>query len=407
MSVSSVQPFQRLQLGLMLGLVWLLGACDGDVSNAPGDSSVDAVSVGSGLRLQTLLGEEGNNTGYLRASPERRIAFPQDHGPHPGFRSEWWYLTLMLEDDNGSAYGGQFTLFRQALAPAEPATSENPWRTGQVYLAHLAMTDAARDDHRFAERLARGQPELAGAQSTPFAAWLEDWRLASVGETFLPMQLNAGGADFHWSLDLDSSKPLVLQGNEGFSAKGPGQGSHYYSATRLQVRGSLTVDEREIPVQGTGWLDREWSTSVLSAEQVGWDWFALQLDDGRDLMMFNLRRADCSPDPFDHGVLVGADGSYRTLRADDYELQPVGLWAGPGHRQLQPPAPGCAQNPEQRTWPLEWSVRVGEEKFLVRAAVLDQRMQTTVPYWEGLVEVYLASAPEVRVGRGYMELTGY
>ena len=207
-------------------------------------------------------------------------------------------------------------------------------------------------------------------------------------------------------------RPLVLQGERGYSAKGPGQGSHYYSATRLDVQGTVTIDGRVVPVHGGGWLDREWSTSVLSADQVGWDWFALQLDDGRDLMMFNLRRADCSRDAFDHGVLVSADGSYRTLRATDYALRPLSVWRGPGNDTLQPAVDRCAQLPTAapRTpagWPLEWSVRVGEERFVVRAAVRDQRMQTAVPYWEGLVDVYREGAAEDPVGRGYMELTGY
>lgn len=410
MNASSSCPNPKLWLrrGLVCLLV-SLAACGGR-PDSPHHTDL-ARKTGSGLRLQSVLVAEAEQEGFQQAAVNVAIAFPADHGPHPGYRSEWWYLTLVLEDTAGNAYGGQFTLFRQALTPPKAGSSApaNPWRTSQTWLAHLAMTDVAAGDHRFAERLSRGHAELAGARAEPFAAWLEDWRLASSSAAFLPLTLTAGADDFGWSLTLDGQRPLVLQGDQGFSAKGPGQGSHYYSATRLNVQGTLAVDDRSVPVRGTGWLDREWSTSVLSAQQVGWDWFALQLDDGRDLMMFNLRRADCRRDPFDHGVLVRADGGYQKLQAADYDLQPLAVWAGPGHDSLQPMQDRCAASPaDARGWPLEWSVRVGAEQFTLRAAVFDQRMQTTVPYWEGLVDVYRANGADTeRVGQGYMELTGY
>ncbi|MFK7912781.1 MAG: lipocalin-like domain-containing protein [Pseudomonadales bacterium] len=366
----------RLGLGLCFATLGV-GGCDGASGRDTRAQNVPA-QTGSGLRLQSVLGAEADNRGFQQAAADTAIVFPADHGPHPGFRSEWWYLTLVLKDVDGNAYGGQFTLFRQALqAPAAPEPNANPWRSSQTWLAHLAMTDVAGSDHRFAERLSRGHTELAGARAQPFAAWLEDWRLASSSDAFLPLQLTAIADDFGWSLTLDGARPLVLQGDQGFSAKGPGQGSHYYSATRLEVQGTLAIDSRSVTVQGTGWLDREWSTSVLSARQVGWDWFALQLDDGRDLMMFNLRRDDCSRDPFDHGVLVSADGGYQKLQAADYDLRPLAIWRGPRQEALQPAVDRCADAASAvQGWPLEWSVRVGEEQFLLRAAVSDQRMQT-------------------------------
>lgn len=398
-------------------LLIVLAGCE----QRPADSDVHRGDTGSaGLRVQSLLSEaadaEPGTTGFARAEPDTAIVLPRDHGPHPTFRSEWWYLTLMLSDQRGREFGGQFTLFRQALTAQQPEGAANPWRTNQVYMAHLAVTDVAGKRHQSAERISRAHPALAGVQAAPFAAWLEDWRFASAGSTFLPLQLNAGDAGFSWALSMDSDKPIVLQGKSGYSAKGPDQGSHYYSLTRLNVQGTLTLSGTEIPVRGTGWLDREWSTSVLSAGQTGWDWFALQLADGRDLMVFNLRREDCSRDPFDHGIVVDAEGNARLLQAEDFELTPLRAWRGPARDVLEPVRPcipsstgDSAANDTARTagpWPLEWRLRLAEETFVIRASILDQRMRTSVRYWEGLVEVF-SESPRREVGRGYMELTGY
>lgn len=375
------------------------------------DPTAEKALAGGGVRLQAVLGDAQSATDFARASPDVTLQFPQDHGPHPRFRSEWWYLTLMLEDAQGNEYGGQFTLFRQALAAGREARADNPWHTAQVYLAHLAVTDVAGARHRFAERVSRARPELAGVVAKPFAAWLENWRLASRGAALLPLTLHAATDSFAWDLTLDSKRPLVQQGHSGYSAKGPGQGSHYYSLTRLQAQGKLSLDGRAVAVHGSGWLDREWSTSVLSAGQQGWDWFALQLHDGRDLMMFRLRRKDCDRDPYDHGVLVAADGRSRRLGAEQFTLTPLRQWHGPAHAALVPVAACVAQDdapgsPGSGPWPLEWQLQLGDEQFRIRAALLDQRMRTSVQYWEGLVHVYDA-AGETQRGRGYMELTGY
>ncbi|MGI9327783.1 MAG: lipocalin-like domain-containing protein [Pseudomonadales bacterium] len=397
----------RLSLLCALALIAVFG-CSGPETV---DSQSEKAPPGGGVRLQAVLGDAQIAADFARASPEVRLQFPQDHGPHPQFRSEWWYLTLMLEDSQGNEYGGQFTLFRQALAAGREARADNPWDAAQVYLAHLAATDVAGGRHRFAERISRSHPELAGVLAQPFAAWLENWRLASRGAAFLPLTLHAAADSFAWDLALDSTRPLVQQGHSGYSAKGPGQGSHYYSLTRLQAQGKLSLDGRAVAVHGSGWLDREWSTSVLSAGQQGWDWFALQLRDGRDLMMFRLRRDDCDRDPYDHGVLVDAEGRSQRLDAEQFTLTPLREWRGPEHAALVPVA-GCkvaadaSRSPGHGPWPLEWQLQLGNEQFRIRAALLDQRMRTSVQYWEGLVHVYDA-AGETQLGRGYMELTGY
>lgn len=380
----------------MLLVVLALAGCD--AASEPNADEQPNLQVGR------LLGGDEAAVGFARALPPAALKFPRDHGPHPEFKSEWWYLTLMLSDAQGQEYGGQFTLFRQAQLPG-PLVPANPWLSTHLYMAHLAVTDVRQQRHYSDERFARGHPGLAGVRAaTPelgFRAWLDGWELDSVSTSFLPLALQAQTAEFGWDLQIGlptiGSKPKVLQGDAGLSAKGPGQASFYYSFTRLQVQGKLTLNGRLVPVTGNAWLDQEWSTSVLSDGQVGWDWFAVQLEDGRDLMVFRLRREDGSRDPFDHGVLVAADGSSQVLQAADFQLQVARYW----------------QDETSVCWPVGWSLRLLEqgrvtEQFELEAAVDDQRMTTAVRYWEGLAVVHQTQADhKVRVGRGYMELTGY
>ncbi len=339
------------------------------------------------LRLGSVLGETSVE-GFQRAEAPRRFVFPQDHGPHPGFRSEWWYLTAVLADPEGSDFGVQFTLFRQALGP-DGASADNRWQTPQVYLAHFAVTDGTGGDHRAAERYARGHPDLAGVQTEPFALWLEDWRLEETGGAW---QLSASMEDVSVALSFEVPAPIVLQGaaaEPGLSRKGPGQASYYYSMPRIPAAGQITIDGRVSPVSGYGWLDREWSTSVLSGGQVGWDWFALQLDDGRSLMVFQLRRRDGGRDPYDQGMLIEPDGEGRHLTTADFRLEPDRFW----------------RDDADTLWPVGWSLQLGEEELRLVAVLDDQLMDTSVRYWEGMVAV-LNEAGE-RTGSGYMELTGY
>jgi len=336
------------------------------------------------LRLGSVLGESALD-GFARADTARDFSFPRDHGPHPRFRSEWWYLTMVLADSAGRDLGVQFTLFRQALAP-EPSESDNRWLTPQVYLAHFAVTDGAAGRHREAERFARGHPELAGVQQDPFSLWLEDWRLETVPDGW---RLSATMAGAGVDLQLAVPVPVVLQGEAGLSRKGPDQASYYYSMPRIPVTGVVEFEDSVRRVQGLGWLDREWSTSMLSDGQQGWDWFALQLDDGRSLMVFQLRRRDGGRDPYDQGMLVDAQGRSRHLTAADFRLTPIEVW----------------RDDEGTEWPVVWRIDVADESWWVEPVVADQRMDTSVSYWEGMVVVRDAAGE--RLGRGYLELTGY
>lgn len=344
----------------------------------------------SQLRLGAVLGEVEDD-GFARADGPWQFRFPRDHGPHPEFRSEWWYLTANLRDANGDEFGVQFTLFRQALRPLPRIGG--PWDASQIFLGHLALTDVAAGVHREAERLARAHPRLAGVTAAPFRAWIDGWSLAASGEGLEGLSLAAVTPDFEVALRFDPVKPIVLQGDAGLSAKGPGQASYYYSVPRLAAAGRIRQGSSVIEVTGTGWLDREWSTSILSDVQEGWDWFALQLASGEDLMVFQLRRRDGERDPYDQGLWVDAAGASQHLAAGDFTLQPLRTW----------------RDERGTAWPVAWALTLtgpgGPRRLRVEAALDDQRMDTLLTYWEGLVWVFDEAGR--RVGTGYLEMTGY
>lgn len=340
---------------------------------------------------------------FAKADRVAAFSFPHDHGPHPMFRSEWWYLTAVLTSPAGREFGAQFTVFRHGIAPVQDVaarTGAAAWRSGQVYLAHVAISDVAARRHLQEERLARGHPALAGARATPFAVHLEGWRLASMatasmataatnataGAAFWPLRLEAAATRFAIDLVLRGGKPIVRQGESGLSRKGPNNASYYYSIPRINAEGWLRVDGETHHVTGGAWLDREWSTSVLAPEYAGWDWFALRLDDGRDLMLYRMRRTDGQPSGYDSGAVINAAGEARILAADEFSLTPLEYW---------------------RQWPIAWRLTLRGEPapWTVRAAFHDQVMETSIRYWEGVAHV--RSDAGERLGVGYMELTGY
>jgi len=373
--------------GLLLFVLSGLMAC-GNVS----DDANRLAKASAAQALQAFLGGGANATeGFHRATTVRTLRFPADHGPHPQYQLEWWYLTGVLQDEQGQFYGVQFTAFRRAIAPPGPAPHGNPWRTPQMYMAHLALSDTTTSRHLEDQRLVRAHPQLAGARAQPFAVWVDGWTLASTGETFLPLQLNAESRSFGIDLVMSEGKPMVLQGEQGLSRKSEQHASYYYSMTRLQTSGTLRLGERSIKVQGGAWLDREWSTGVLSPDQVGWDWFGLQLHQGDEVMVGRLRREDGGRDPYDSGVWVAPDGTYRVLRAEDFTLTPLQYW----------------RDERGVRWPIRWQLRLAEppRTLVIQAAFPDQRMDTALVYWEGLV--YALDRDERAIGRGYMELLGY
>ena len=348
------------------------------------------------VTLSETLSVGADAAGFKKAAQPRPFAFPRDHGPHPAFRNEWWYLTAVLATPAGREFGVQFTVFRHGLEPVDHAALTAPgaaaWRTGQVYMAHVAVSDVTARRHHEDERLSRGHPALARATAAPFEVAVEGWRLGSrqpanggAADAFWPLRVHASTAGFGYDLTLAGGKPIVLQGDRGLSRKGPGSASYYYSIVRIAASGEITLAGQTHAVSGAAWLDREWSTGALSAEQAGWDWFALQLRDGREVMLYRMRRADGARSPFDAGTLVDATGQARTLGPDAFSLRPARHWRG---------------------WPVVWQVALDSEAtpWTVRAAFDDQVMDTSIRYWEGVVHVYDGAGQ--RIGAGYMEMTG-
>ena len=324
---------------------------------------------------------------FAQALQPRPFRFPEDHGPHPGFATEWWYFTGNLEDGKGRPFGYQLTFFRKALA-ARPAPRASAWASSGAWMAHLALTDPEAGRHRAWERFSREALDLAGAQARPFKVWLEDWEVS--GD---PIRLRAGAEDFRLELTLTPQRPPVLQGDRGLSRKGsqPGNASYYYSLTRLLTRGRLEAGGRSYPVNGLSWMDREWGTSALEPGQTGWDWFSLQLSDGSDLMVYRLRRAD-GQTPTVSGSLTGASGT-RILGASDLRMEPRGSW----------------RDAEGTDWPVRWHLEVPTSGLAleVEPCLDDQEMNLAVPYWEGAIEARGSREGRPVEGRGYLELTGY
>lgn len=309
------------------------------------------------------------------------FAFPADHGEHRDFRNEWWYLTLILNDSDGREFGAQYTLFRHALTPE--LESDNPWRSSQIYMAHFAIADVEAQTHNEYEYLSRGHPRLAGVDISPFSAYLASYELKSTGREFFPQRLTAREQDIAIDVTLKPTKPIVLHGSDGLSRKAEGVYSYYYSIPRVQATGTLTTGDQDFDITGTGWLDREWHTSVLSERHRGWDWFALQFDSGIDLVLFRLRLANAEAIEPGVGLFIDAEGSTESLLTEQWQLTPTRYW---------------------QDWPVEWQLHYDNRLLTISAAFDDQLMRTSVVYWEGLVYV---REHNQRIGAGYMELTGY
>lgn len=382
---------------LCTGLAW--GAC------GPGDRAGPSVEARADLSLVETLGG-ADTVGYTRALEPRAFEFPTDHGSHDDFRSEWWYFTGNLDGVDGRRFGFQFTVFRGALAPPDSDApdsggGDDPWSTRQVYLGHLTLTDGSGQTFTEVERYTRGAVGLAGATADPFRVWLDDWEVSGPAEPrgpdpAWPMTLRARDQSIGLDLRLTPRKPVVLQGIDGLSRKGaePGNASFYYSYTRLGAEGSVEVDGVSMPVTGSAWLDREWSTSALSEGLVGWDWFALQLSDGRDLMVYQLRGGDGSVDPRSDGVLVAGDGSPVHLSVGDFSLATTGRWSSPIDGSV---------------YPSGWTIRVPDQglDLAVTPVLDDQELNVSFRYWEGAVDVRGTADGRPVTGRGYVELTGY
>jgi predicted secreted hydrolase len=331
--------------------------------------------------------------GFARAEAPRTFEFPRDHGPHPDFRHEWWYVTGNLDSDTGERFGFELTVFRVGLvAPSGKsrvgAATVSAWRTREVYAAHFAITDVARRTFKYSDRYSRGALGLAGAQADPMRAWVDDWQLGA-------SMIHARGEGYELTLEVDSLADPVLNGDHGLSRKSsePGTASYYYSIPRITVHGKVIRNGVPSNVHGLAWLDREWGSGSLGSGEQGWDWFAFQLQDGSALMFYSLRNRDGSRDPNSSGTWIDAGGRSRQLTADQVSIDVSDHWTSPrGGR-----------------YPSRWRVRVPSAGLdvEVRPVLADQELGTQPRYWEGAVDLQGGQSGRDITGRGYVELVGY
>lgn len=355
----------------------------------------------------STLAASGNNEDarddWSRATPDFKWSFPRDHAAHETFKNEWWYFTGHLESVGNPErhFGYQFTFFRIALVPHALAQDSN-WKSHSLVMAHAAIGDLRAGRHHFSETLYRAAPLLGGFGTDPDSviAWCRApagtdarWQLRWNGDAF-DFEMRDDRRGMALSFVTRPEKPLVFQGPNGWSRKGPSDdnASHYISFTRLGTTGRLRLGDETFTVRGTSWMDHEFSSNQLADNQIGWDWFSVQLDDGRDLMLYVLRNHDGGVD-YATGTVTSADGSTRFLGATDWSYSPSQEWTSP-HTGA--------------TYATRWQVRVP-------AAALDLRLEAIMRdqencgrrlyYWEGAVRALDASGRSV--GRGYVELTGY
>src|ERR1700733_11673991 len=336
-------------------------------------------------QAQGFAGLGMNGQGFSPGVPDQKLVFPADHGPHPEFRIEWWYVTANLTDAAGSSYGAQWTLFRQAMSSG---AQQQGWANQQIWMGHAAVTRA--DTHRFSETFARGGVGQADVEATPFHAWIDAWQMRGGAEmnndTLSPLELNAAGADFAYTLRLEANHPLVLQGEDGYSVKSEqGQAYYYYSQPFFKAAGHITIDDRPIEVTGQAWMDREWSSQPLASDQTGWDWLSLHFSGGEKLMLYRLRQTDGRHYASANWILP--DGKTRQVASADITMTPK-TWT----------------EIEGRNVPTSWDIAIPQLTLAISCTPVNTKcwMGTRFPYWEGPIRFSGSHN-----GVGYLEMTGY
>jgi predicted secreted hydrolase len=344
----------------------------------------------------SVIGLPPANSDFKRADGPRQMSFPADFGPHPDYQTEWWYYTGHLITPEGRHFGYQLTFFRRSiLTPDELVVRSSSWAMNQVYMAHFALTDAEGSHFYAFEQFARGSAGLAGAQSTPvFQVWLYDWQVIQTGDKSFQLKASRGGVAV--DLVLNDVKGTILEGDRGYSQKGPdpGNASYYFSQTRLATHGEIQINQQSFKVSGLSWMDHEFSTSALAPEQTGWDWFALQMSDGSELMMYTIRDKDGSIDPYSSGTYIAPDGSTTWLKQNEFKIEVSAKWRSPA---------------TNANYPAHWTVTIPtlDIKLDIAPFLADQELRLSFTYWEGAVHFTGQHAGQAVTGEGYIEMTGY
>lgn len=348
------------------------------------------------ILLISSSGLAGAGPGFAIPRPGRTWQFPFDHGAHPRFKTEWWYYTGHLRAKDGEAFGYQLTFFRAGLRQPDPK-ARSAWALHTVYFAHLALSEITKGTFHFREKANRGALGLAGAEAGRLKVWVDSWSAAIEGKAH---HLQAQDEGLGLDLVCMPLTPPVLHGDKGFSRKAAkGQAaSYYYSLPRMKTRGRLRLGARELEVTGSSWMDHEFFTHTLTAEQAGWDWFALQLDDGWEVMLYLLRGKDGVIDPASSGTLIDPEGRARHLQLADFKLRPTSTWKSPHSKAIYP-----------ASWKLE--IPSAGYSLTLTPTLADQEIRAGeaggITYWEGQVKVEGKRQQQKVNGLGYAELTGY
>jgi predicted secreted hydrolase len=334
------------------------------------------------------------------AAESYRYAFPRDHGAHEEFRTEWWYYTGQVTAKNGRQFGYELTFFRRGMASNQTKTLPSKWAVTHLYLAHFAISDLSKGRFHYTDKMSRAGLGKAGAVQDRLHVWIDRWSAESPSAAPNTQIIKAADGDMAIQFTVSPGKPLVVHGTNGISRKGSatGQASHYYSFTRLATTGTLRIGNESFDVTGMSWMDHEFGSADLDKDLIGWDWFSLQLDDQRELMLYRLRRADGSAHPASSGTLIDRDGRGHHLLIEDFTLEPTSYWTSPTSKAHYPQRWRLTISSQQLS--LEIVPRMAEQE-------LSPKHSTQITYWEGAVETTGTAQGNPIRGQGYMELTGY
>jgi len=412
---SRIHSKKSNQLVILVSLV--ISICVGCTDNY----SSGAVSAGANIDILKIFSQDSSGS-FARVQHKKDFIFPKDHGPHLKYKYEWWYFSGNLHTDLGRRFGYQLTIFRVGLknefslpntfraSKKSKNVSRSKWRSNHIYMAHFAVTDIEGKRFYPFQKVSRDNFGLAGSQhdtnpdrrmsGSNLKLWVHNWSVESLSDSVFPLRLKASSGGVSIDLAITQSTPVVLNGSEGMSMKGSeaGNASYYYSIPRLDTRGEIEIEGFKHKVKGKSWFDREWFTSAFKNAITGWDWFAIQLEDDREIMLYYLRNQDNAKTKHSGGTIIERDGKYKRLDADDIIIIVKRYW--------QSPKTGIS-------YPAGWKVAIPSHsiEMLVTPLVEDQELDFIPHYWEGAVRVSAVDQSENHrksvTGLGYVELVGY